>query len=238
MRLKISFSTEDSFFIPFKSNLEIYTFIMDILKKAGIEDRIFNYSPFRSMNREITQEGIILKTPIHIYISSPVEEYLSVIREYIGNAGDIELFSTILTLEKIIEIPNISFSNDTYKFKCLSPITVLKKIIVKGDDQKEVFLNPHDSEFYAKLRIDLTEKYRKLYGTFPKDARLFIEFDKEYIGKKKKISKLIDIKGKKIKGWLAPFTMAGNGKLIQIAYDWGLGRLNDYGFGMIDIVKT
>ncbi len=237
MRLKITFSTKESLFIPFKSNLEFYTFLRDILKNKGIEDKIFNYSPFRSMNREIKADGIELRTPIHIYITSPIIEYLNVIREYFTEKEEVELFSTKLTLEKIVEIPQIVFSDDNYKFKCLSPITVLKKVMVKGDDQKEVFLNPHDSEFYSKLRADLSEKYRKLYGSLPKDNRLFIEFDKEYINKKRKISKLIDIKGKKIKGWLAPFSMSGNGKFIQIAYDWGLGRLNDYGFGMIDLVR-
>ncbi len=237
MRIKIQISCENGFFVPFKRAYETSFFIKDILKEAGIEEPYFNFSPFRSMNREISDEGVMLRNPIVLYITSPIENYIKIIEAYFAKNREINLYNTSLKIEKTVIFPPFEAENDTYKFKCLSPITVYKKFLTKDKEEKEAFLNPHDSEFYSVIRTNLIEKFRRIYGKPPLKSHLYIQFDKNYLIKKRKISKLVEIKGKKYKAWLSPFTMSGNKEIIQIAYDWGIGQLNSYGLGMIEIVR-
>ena len=237
MRIKIQISSDNGFFVPFKRAYEVSFFIREILKNTGIEEPYFNFSPFRSMNREISDEGILLRNPIVLYITSPIENYIKIIEDFFKNNQKISLFETELTIEKTVIFPPFEADNEINKFKCLSPITVYKKYITKEKEEKEIFLNPHDSEFYNLIRTNLTEKFRRIYGKLPQKSHLYIQFDKNYLIKKRKISKLVEIKGKKYKAWLSPFTMSGNKEIIQIAYDWGIGQLNSYGFGMIEVVR-
>ncbi len=237
MRIKIQISCNDGFFVPFRKAYETSFFIREILKSSGITEPYFNFSPFRSMNREISDEGILLKNPIVLYITSPLENYIKTIENYFKENSSIRLFETDLKIEKTVIFPQFEVGDEENKFKCLSPITVYKKYITKENLEKEIFLNPHDSEFYNTIRTNLIEKFKRLYGRLPQKTNLYIQFDKNYLLKKKKISKLVQIKDKKYKAWLSPFTMSGNKEIIQIAYEWGIGQLNSFGLGMIEIVR-
>ena len=237
MRIKIQISCENGFFVPFKRAYELSYLIRNILKSSDIDEPYFNFSPFRSMNREISDEGIILRNPIVLYITSPFEDYIKIIVDFFKKNKKITLFNTAITIEKTVIFPPLEISDETNKFKCLSPITVFKKYLSKEKEEKEVFLTPHDNEFYNIIRTNLIEKFKRIYGKSPQKTNLYIKFDKNYLMKKRKISKLVEVNGKKYKAWLSPFTMYGNKEIIQIAYEWGMGQLNSFGLGMIEIVR-
>jgi len=236
MRAKFIFSCGGEFFVPFVCNYKISMFLQNILQENGVKNPIINFSPFRSINREIKNDGIVLQTPVVVYVTSPIDEQIDIIKEQLEENKQIKMFSSDLTLERIIVLPPVDFTEGGYKFKCLSPITVFNKSY-NGEEKKLTFLNPHTSQFYHCLRKNLSEKYKTIYDMSPQNLNLFIEFDKEYVSRKKKISKLITVKDKKYKAWLSPFYMSGNQDLIKLAYEWGLGEMNLYGFGMISIVR-
>lgn len=46
---------------------------------------------------------------------------------------------------------------------------------------------------------------------------------------------LTDIRGIKVRGWLAPFTVEGSPELIELGYEAGFGSRNSMGFGMAEV---
>jgi CRISPR-associated endoribonuclease Cas6 len=50
----------------------------------------------------------------------------------------------------------------------------------------------------------------------------------------RRASVLTDIRGIKVRGWLAPFTIEGSPELIEIGYEAGFGARNSMGFGMAE----
>jgi CRISPR-associated endoribonuclease Cas6 len=52
-----------------------------------------------------------------------------------------------------------------------------------------------------------------------------------------RISKLIDYKGTKIRGYQAPFTVTGPPELLRIGYACGFGDRNSQGFGMVEVAR-
>lgn len=52
-----------------------------------------------------------------------------------------------------------------------------------------------------------------------------------------KLSKLIDYKGIRIWGWMFPFRVEDNSRLIRIDYEAGFGEESSVGFGMVEAAK-
>lgn len=66
------------------------------------------------------------------------------------------------------------------------------------------------------------------------DAKFSIKVDEEYMNKKNgKITKNINFKGTNIIGFMAPFEVNGNPKLIEIGYETGFEGKGSMGFGMV-----
>lgn len=49
------------------------------------------------------------------------------------------------------------------------------------------------------------------------------------------MTRLIDYKGIKIRGVMAPFTARGNVELLKLGYSAGFGEKNSLGFGMVEV---
>lgn len=239
MRIKIVFFNKNRVHVPFNANKVFSLFLSQIAQENDFPEGSFNFSPLRSMNREVKEDGVLLESPIVWYVTSPFADFVEKVQDRLSESGLIKICDQELLMERAVPLPAPDFTNNPIKFKCLSPITVSKVIRQGGGDgPKEIFFNPHESEFYNRIRLDLIEKYRHCFGTLPKNNRIFLEFDKDYEIKKKKISKLIEIDGEKIKSWLSPFIMAGSPELLSIAYDWGVGNRNPMGFGMVEVVRA
>ncbi len=229
----VFYSTEGEIFVPYSYAEKLSKFVRQLL--GDDSKRVFTFSPLRSINREIKEEGIILRNPISWYISSPIKNYIYKIEEEILKLPDVELFSNLVYVERTVKLDEKEFRDGKYTFKAMSPI-IVRKIIKDRNSSRMHYYSPYETEFYNILKKDLVEKYKLLYGKEPANSKFFLEFDKDYCSKRKKISKLIDTGSTKLKGWFAPFKIEGSGELIRVAFDWGLGDLNYLGFGMIDTV--
>jgi len=61
-------------------------------------------------------------------------------------------------------------------------------------------------------------------------------FDSDDIRKRRgRVTRMIDIKGIKIRGVMCPFHAAGNPELLFVGYECGFGNRNSVGFGMVEV---
>jgi CRISPR-associated endoribonuclease Cas6 len=104
------------------------------------------------------------------------------------------------------------------------------------EDRSTRYLTPSDpDEFSEAVRRNLLRKYEALYGGAPQDDSLRLEWDSEYVRRERHGgTKLVGIKGIKVRGVLAPFTLAGSTELMALGYDAGIGEKNSMGFGMVE----
>jgi CRISPR-associated endoribonuclease Cas6 len=116
-------------------------------------------------------------------------------------------------------------------FRALSPMTET----IRAGEQHPSFLSLAD-DWSEIMQRNLLRKYEVLFGRQPDDTRLTFSWDKDYIAsaerRGKRLSVLRDIRGTKIRGWLAPFVVEGSRELIELGYEAGFGARNSMGFGM------
>jgi CRISPR-associated endoribonuclease Cas6 len=122
------------------------------------------------------------------------------------------------------------------RFTCLSPI-VVSRPVESGGKLRAHYYRYGEPGLSKAVRANLVEKFKLLYGHIPINQDLTIAFDASYIRRKRgKISKLIDFKGTRIKGILAPFTAEGSPELMEVGYEAGFGEKNSMGFGMAEVI--
>jgi CRISPR-associated endoribonuclease Cas6 len=120
------------------------------------------------------------------------------------------------------------------RLRALSPVT--ETTGVEGSKHSR-FLDLSDdwSEIVSR---NLSRKFRALHGREPADASLRWTWDRAYVAdaerKGRRLSKLADVRGIKVRGWLAPFIVEGSKELIEIGYEAGYGSRNSMGFGMAE----
>jgi len=122
-------------------------------------------------------------------------------------------------------------------FTCLSPLVA--STMVERDGR----LQPHyyrydDPRLPAAIGENLRRKLRLLNGKQRPGGDFRLEFDRSCLERHGQVEKLIDYKGTKIKGILAPFTARGPVELLQIGYEAGFGEKGSMGFGMAEVAGS
>ncbi len=121
------------------------------------------------------------------------------------------------------------------RFRCLSPI-IMSTVRQRDGKQSQHYCLPDDPKLSELIRQNLMRKHEAIYGRPPKDDALTFRFDTDYIDKKPgRVTRLVDYKGIKIRGVMAPFYVSGSVALIQTGYDCGFGVKNAIGFGMVEV---
>src|SRR5207244_4463576 len=114
---------------------------------------------------------------------------------------------------------------DCMSFRALAPITES----MRDENGGVRFLSP-DEDWSEIMQRNLARKFRALYGGDPSDDRLVWIWDRTYLDdatrRGRRCSVLIDIRGIKIRGWLAPFIVEGSKELIELGYEAGFGSRN------------
>jgi len=151
--------------------------------------------------------------------------------EYVGNTLLKEKFFDIKSQK--VEILNVELKKfpNVNKIRVItkSPITVYSTKIIDGKKWVNYY-TPYDQEFYDLIVDNLIRKFKAYYGQYPNE-----KLEIKHIGKKAK-ERIIIYKNTVIKGWLSLFELEGDRKLLELAFDSGLGSKNSIGFGCIDIL--
>jgi CRISPR-associated endoribonuclease Cas6 len=198
--------------------------------------KLFTFSRLSTRRARVAGDRLLLEDPtVTLQVSSPVSDF---VEHFVGGLFQSETFpvaGATFRLRQAETLPAPAFA-DRMNFRALSALTEST-----GDERQKHprFLSPED-DWSEIVRHNLLRKHRALRGHDPADTRLRFAWDRDYLAdaawRGRRPSVLADIRGIKVRGWLAPFTVEGSPELIEIGYEAGFGSRNSMGFGMVEAV--
>ncbi|RKX51571.1 MAG: CRISPR-associated endoribonuclease Cas6 [Thermotoga sp.] len=243
MRLKVYLSSISKDFFSINYNHFLMRIVYDLISQENITLGKMLHSmngpkPF-TFSRIMLRNYNVEKDRITVYKGTKAEIIISSIEEAI-----IESIVNTLIKKDFVKIGNARFYVDKFevyakniscqeKFVLLSPIVISKPVDRNGKLYHE-FLEPQSDEFVDRFVRNLKKRYEILIGKKAGDVE-FIP-DTEYINTHC-TSKLIDMKGTKIKAHIFPFTLKGDKKLIEFGYYAGFGERTAQGFGCAEVIE-
>ena len=251
MRIKITCDIGEGIRLPINYNYfltgTIYGFLGEsdpeyahFLHQDGyeVEDRRFKLFTFSQLmaKRKIQDDQIHFRSPLTWCVSSSQQLFLENFAAALMQAGILQIERHRLRVQNVEVLPPPRFGPQM-TFLCLSPITMSTKR--ERDDRLSThYCLPDDPQFSELVRQNLIRKYEAVYQHPPREKSFAMTFDQAYIDKKKgRVTRLVDFKGTKIRGVLAPFHVIGAPELIHIGYECGFGDKNSMGFGMVEVLR-
>lgn len=248
MRIRVRFVCDEQIRVPINSNYFLSSAIYNTLsvrpdyakflhdtgythEPSGRMFKLFVFSPLMCRNRRVFGDDLLLGPgEVGWIISSPMSEFVIALAEGLLSRGEIDVRGTHLHIESIEAMPEPQYCEEM-KFSCLSPIVISRP----GDDgDYAYFCKNTDPDFSDRVRANLIRKHELIYGRQPQDTRFEMTFDPDYISRKQgRITKLIDIRGIRIRGVYAPFVTSGSPDLIILGHDVGYGEKGSMGFGCV-----
>jgi CRISPR-associated endoribonuclease Cas6 len=201
---------------------------------GGRSFKLFTFSRLDARSARIAGETLLLEDPaVSFQISSPVADFIEHFVEGLFRAETFRIADAAFRLEGVETLAPPDFTS-RMRMRALSPVT--ETTSVEGSKHAR-FLDLSD-EWSEIVSRNLARKFRALHGREPADAILRWTWDRAYVAdagrKGRRLSKLTDIRGIKVRGWLAPFHVEGSRELIEIGYEAGYGSRNSMGFGMAE----
>ncbi len=237
MRLKISLSsTKANYLIPFNYNhilsAIIYRKIADLDLAAKLhfskDFKFFTFSQIYFSDWKRIKQGFVSKDgKISFYISSPNDQLIkSLVEGHLENT-EVDFKGTKLLVEQIELLKKPEFK-DKMNMRTMSPVSASIKREVDGK-LKIWDLGPGDERFYESIQKNLYNKYVKFYGDYDGNKWIRIKPNMKTAKRRR-----IEIKGDFHRGYMIKFEMEADARLMEFAYDCGLGERNSMGFGMVD----
>jgi len=190
------------------------------LGQNDLHDKISLYSfSWLRGDVETSSDGLNFPQGARWFISFWENEYSSDLIEGIVDKPSVAYGMEVDEVQ-IVKPPEFK---DKWRFKVSSPVLVRKN---RDDDTRE-HLTYKDDDAGDYLKRTLTRKLQEA-GVVHDDFK--IEFDKSYSGAR---TKLIELKGTKLKANLCPILMEGDPEAIKFAWNVGIGELTGSGFGAL-----
>lgn len=237
MRLKISLaSSNNNYLIPYNYNHILSAIIyrkiadLDLASKLHFSKdfKFFTFSQIYVPQFKLTKQGVISGDgKLEFYISSPNDELIkSLIEGHLENS-EVDFKGDKLLVEQI-ELLKKPIFKESMKMRTISPIVA--KIKREVDGKLKVWdLGPGDERFYESVQKNLINKYTKFYGDFDGDRWVRLRPDMKSAKRRR-----ININGNFHRGFMMNFEMEADQRLVEFAYDCGLGEKNSMGFGMVE----
>jgi CRISPR-associated endoribonuclease Cas6 len=242
MRLWIEFNASGIIRLPVHYNHAvqglIYRFLPHEYRKTLHDDgyvvgkrrlKLFTFSRIFGRKDEGKAGLVAFRPPIKVCISSPVEKFLSELTNQLMKTPKLQLLGNELQATSI-EIPRSPTLGSEAEFYTLSPITVYSTLYTAEGKKKTYYFSPYEQEFSQLVSINLARKYRAYKGEDVQDNVSITP-----IGRPRE--RIVLFKGTVIKAWTGRFIVKGDERLIEIAYEAGIGSKNSAGFGMVEVVN-
>ncbi|WP_424355919.1 CRISPR-associated endoribonuclease Cas6 [Methanobacterium sp. MBAC-LM] len=240
MRLKISLASSSSnYLIPYNYNHILSAIIyrkiadLDLASKLHFSKdfKFFTFSQLNIPNRMPGNGGIISKDgKFHFFLSSP-NDYLiqSMVEGYLEDP-EVIFMNKKLSVENVQLLEKPKFKK-RMKMKTMSPLVARIKQ-EKNGKLKIRDLDPNDLRFYAGIQKNLIRKYKAYHGDYDGDGYVQIVPEQSSVQRKRiRIKK--DEQETFQKAYNMHFEMEADKRLLEFAYDVGLGERNSMGFGMV-----
>jgi len=238
------------------SSHEYATWLHDkgYMDSRGKPRKLFNFSSLKIIPRaKLQNDSLIISesSQVTLYISSPLLE------DFIQNFVQGIFLDQRITIankrtagkfhvSKVFVMPKPEF-NERTQYRLLSPL-LLSTMRERNGKLYQYYLQPDDEEIEKLVKQNILRKYETIYKKEFLPTKFIFNLDQNYIASKggpNCISKLITInitnkdkeEIKKIKAFIAPFTLETDIELHELIYECGIGEKNSQGFGMVEIKK-
>jgi CRISPR-associated endoribonuclease Cas6 len=240
MRLWIEFNASGIIRLPVHYNHAvqglIYRFLPHEYRKALHDDgyvvgkrrlKLFTFSRIFGRKEGAEAGPVAFHPPIKVCISSPIERFLSELINQLVKNSKLQLLGNELQVTSI-EIPRSPALGDEAVFYTLSPITVYSTLYTAEGKKKTYYYSPYEEEFSQLASINLARKYKAYKG-----EEMHGDVGITPLGRPKE--SIVLFKGTVIKAWAGRFKIKGDKRLIEMAYEAGIGSKNSAGFGMVEV---
>ena len=119
---------------------------------------------------------------------------------------------------------------DSIQFRTLSPIVI--RTIKNG---KTWDLPAGAPQFWEQLKDNLLKKYKQFHGNYDGNENITVNLDEKTVKQKRVIIKKGELEIYHRANQMR-FAMSADPRLLEFAYDAGLGEKTGMGFGMVKIV--
>lgn len=207
----------------------------DFLHRKGFElgkrqFKMFCFSQLIGSYKIIGEiKKIIFDNQVDLYISSPMDDFLTQLSNSFLLNTHITLDKNVLSVKEI-KVGKNSLDDDKVTVRTLSPITVYSTLYKPEGGKYTCYYNPRDKEFKKLTVENMYKKYRAYFSEEPEDR------DFSIIPVSKTRLHVLNYKGTLIKGYSGRFVLKGSQDLIKLALNSGLGSKNSQGFGYIKVV--
>jgi len=257
MRIRVQLRAAPPIILPLNYTYHLASLIYHLLARSstpyatflhgqgyGKGDRrfkLFTFSQLLGGQRRVEGDRLCLGGErVQWYITSPIDDFILHLVDGLLRAGALDVAGVAFTVEQAEALAEPQFTLEM-RFTCLAPITMSVRA---GGQRWAQYLAPDDPRFVAAIQANLERKFALVHARASGDkapsrgVAFGLTFDPDYIARHGgRISKLIDYKGTKIRGYLAPFTVVGPPELLRIGYQCGLGDKNSEGFGMVEVPR-
>lgn len=241
MRYKLSMTAKDggSIELPLQHNHLVQATIYrnlsneyaDFLHNEGyvVDKRRFTLFTFSRLlgNYEVnrSKQTIRFKDIIHLYISSPVKQFVHDIAQVFLKEG-IRIGHSQLQINSI-EMVNPIIEATKMRFESLSPIVAYSTLIRPDGKKYTLYFHPGQSDFERIIIENLKRKAKLIHG----EDIVLNPVDFSIIGSTKK--HIVKYKNTIIEAYSGRFLLEGDTRLLQMALDTGIGSKGAMGFGMV-----
>ena len=211
----------------------------DFLHKTGYwqgnkQFKLFTYSRLLAPFTLDKRGTITFKPPIHLIISSAVEQFITDVAETLIKSDFQVLGNNRLEIGSITVEREPRFG-ESAKIKMLSPMVAYSTSHPDEKTKRTDYYSPWQNRFEEIVRANLIVKYQLLYGGKPSDDTLQV-IPNGNGSQEQRFKAVVNYKGTYIVGYNGIYWLKGNPDLIKVAYDTGLGSKNSQGFGCWEVV--
>lgn len=242
MRIKLKISSKkDRIVLPLYYNYYLQSFLYanispelaSFLHDKGFkyEKRSFKMFTFSKLigRYEIKNGMITFTTPVKFIISSPLDRFVSELANTMLSSSKLKLCGEDINIEEM-EVLGKPEIKSRMEIRMITPLVAYSTLITPEGRKKTYYYNPLEPEFAELIDRNLRKKYEAFYGKKPRARKTSIKpivFNE----------RILKYRDNVIKGYTGKFIIDGNRKLIELAYDCGLGSKNSQGFGMFDPLR-
>ncbi len=245
MRLRLIFNLKNKgAILPFHHQKLVSDLIHDLIGEYG--SILYSFSGVKGQTK-VGREGLHYFSRKITIVFSCLEPSLAVkLSEAVFSRDHFVLGNLLIEPDSIEEEVFKGNFSEKAPFLCISPVVLLN---TPDNQVNKEFIHPSMDRFSDLMYESTMERMEKSGYYSAEDIKSFYRFqvlpDYAYLEKisksSKKFARIYSIisKGevKEIRGYTFPFTVYADAKVLDFLYNSGVGEMNEYGFGMVDLVE-